>query len=105
MAFDFGYAGRPDKCAAEPEGVERFKTRFKRRRKLNWTGSIAFLFYIIALLVYLYIRIMKTLSGLGSYLVYGIFVLGVEVLGATTTLIYGGCPLCAGVTIHFKATF
>lgn len=66
-----------------------------------------FLLYIVAFFAYMYIRITKTLSGLGSYLVYGIFVLAVEVLGATTTLIYGaphlvpasshlGNPLCRG---------
>lgn len=41
----------------------------------------------------MFIRITKTLGGLGSYLVYGIFVLIVEVLGATTTLIYGALLL------------
>lgn len=48
-----------------------------------------FVFYIVAFFAYMFIRITKTLSGLGSYLIYGIFVLAVEVLGATTTFIYG----------------
>lgn len=81
--------GRPDKDTPEPESVERFKTRFKRRRKLNWTGAAVFILYIVAFIAYMFIRITKTLGGLGPYLVYGIFVLIVEVLGATTTLIYG----------------
>lgn len=84
-----GLEGRQDKDAPEPEGIERFKTRFKRRRKINWTGSAAFFLYIVAFIAYMYIRVSKTLVGLGQYLVYGIFVLVVEVLGATTTLIYG----------------
>jgi len=84
-----GLDGRPDKDAAQPEGLERFKTRFQRKRKLNWTGTAVFVFYIVAFFAYMFIRITKTLSGLGSYLIYGIFVLAVEVLGATTTFIYG----------------
>ena len=41
--------------------------------------------FICAFGFYMYIRVTKTL-GLGSYFWYGCLVLGVEVLGATTTL-------------------
>jgi hypothetical protein len=47
-----------------------------------------FFAYIAAFLGYMFIRITKTLA-LGNYFVYGLFVLGVEILGATTTIIYG----------------
>ena len=46
------------------------------------------LVYCIALVFYLWVRITKTLD-LGRYLPYGIFVLIVEIMGATTTLLYG----------------
>ena len=48
----------------------------------------AYLVFICAFGFYMFIRVSKTL-GLGGYLWYGCFVLAVEVLGATTTLIYG----------------
>ena len=44
--------------------------------------------FICAFGFYMFIRVSKTL-GLGSYFWYGVLVLAVEVLGATTTLIYG----------------
>lgn len=46
------------------------------------------LIYCVALVFYLWVRITKTLD-LGRYLPYGIFVLIVEIMGATTTLLYG----------------
>lgn len=55
----------------------------------------AYIFFIIAFCFYMYIRVTKTL-GLGSYLWYGCIVLAVEVLGASTTLIYGAPPATAG---------
>ena len=51
----------------------------------------AYIFFILTFFFYMYIRVTKTL-GLGSYLWYGRIVLGVEVLGATTTMIYGALP-------------
>ena len=44
--------------------------------------------WVIALIFYLYVRITKTLD-LGPYLAYGIFVLIVEIMGATATALYG----------------
>ena len=44
--------------------------------------------FICAFGFYMFIRVSKTL-GLGGYFWYGCLVLAVEVLGATTTLIYG----------------
>ncbi len=55
---------------------------------MNWVGSAVMLVYCIALVFYLWVRITKTLD-LGRYLPYGIFVLIVEIMGATTTLLYG----------------
>lgn len=54
----------------------------------NFHQSQVFFAYIAAFLGYMFIRITKTLA-LGNYFVYGLFVLGVEILGATTTIIYG----------------
>ena len=51
-------------------------------------GMSAFIFYIIAFIFYMWIRISKTLD-LGSALWYGIFVLVVEIMGATTVVLYG----------------
>jgi endoglucanase len=56
--------------------------------QVNWMGMSVFTFYICALGFYLWIRIAKTLD-LGQYLGYGIFVLCVEVMGATTVILYG----------------
>jgi endoglucanase len=44
--------------------------------------------YCFSLIFYLYVRVAKTLD-LGRFLAYGIFVLVVECMGATTTLLYG----------------
>ena len=56
--------------------------------QINWTGSAAFIFYILALGFYLWVRITKTLD-LGAYLWYGILILLVEGMGASTTILYG----------------
>ena len=52
------------------------------------SGWLVFLFYIGAFLYYLYIRIAKTLN-LGIFTFYGIILLVVECMGATTVVIYG----------------
>ena len=46
------------------------------------------LFYMLAFIFYMWVRITKTLD-LGPYLGYGIFVLIVEIMGATSTISYG----------------
>lgn len=73
----------------ELEGPQRFAKRFQRQRRVNWKGLTVFIIYILAFLGYMFVRITKTLGGLGSYLPYGIFVLLVEIMGASTTIIYG----------------
>lgn len=45
-------------------------------------------FYLCAFIFYLYVRIAKTLD-LGGYTWYGVLVLGIEVMGASTTFLYG----------------
>ena len=45
-------------------------------------------FYLCAFIFYLYVRIAKTLD-LGGYTWYGVLVLGVEIMGASTTFLYG----------------
>ena len=46
------------------------------------------IFYFAAFIFYLYVRISKTLD-LGAYVWYGVLVLFVEIMGATTTCLYG----------------
>lgn len=57
-------------------------------RSSNLFPLQVFVAYICAFLGYMFIRVTKTLA-LGNYLVYGLFVLAVEILGASTTFIYG----------------
>lgn len=45
-------------------------------------------FYTLAFSFYMWVRITKTLD-LGQFLGYGIFVLIVEIMGATSTISYG----------------
>jgi len=49
---------------------------------------LSFTAYICALGFYLWIRITKTLD-LGPYLWYGCIILAIEMLGATTVILYG----------------
>ena len=56
--------------------------------RVDWGGSLAMLFYLCAFVFYLYVRIAKTLD-LGGYTWYGVLVLGVEIMGASTTFLYG----------------
>lgn len=56
--------------------------------QVNWMGTFVFVFYICAFGFYLWIRITKTLD-LGQYVPYGVFVLFVECMGATTVVLYG----------------
>lgn len=56
--------------------------------QVNWMGTFVFVFYICAFGFYLWIRISKTLD-LGQYVPYGVFVLFVECMGATTVVLYG----------------
>ena len=62
--------------------------KFKRQTRLNWSGASVMLLYFGILCFYLYIRVAKTLD-LGQYFWYGIIVLVVEIMGASTTLLYG----------------
>ncbi|CAL8466081.1 g5617 [Coccomyxa elongata] len=83
--------GTASSAAVLPDEVPAGNTTFRRYRqqtRMNWVGSAVMLVYCIALVFYLWVRITKTLD-LGRYLPYGIFVLIVEIMGATTTLLYG----------------
>ena len=62
--------------------------KFKRKTRINWSGASVMLLYFGILCFYLYIRVAKTLD-LGQYFWYGIIVLIVEIMGASTTLLYG----------------
>ncbi|KAK9804363.1 hypothetical protein WJX72_009368 [[Myrmecia] bisecta] len=76
-----------------PEGEDaadrpKFEKKFKRQTKINWRGCFMVFIFLVTLCFYLWVRITKTLD-LGKYLPYGIFILVVEMMGATTTLLYG----------------
>ena len=69
-----------------PEGRE-FQ-RYQRVAEINWFGMMVFIVYLISFVFYMWIRIAKTLD-LGQYVAYGYYVLGVEILGASTVIFYG----------------
>ena len=57
--------------------------------EIHWYGWIAMTFYICAFVFYMYVRIAYSLDLGPGYIWYGIYLLCVEVLGFTTTIIYG----------------
>ena len=57
--------------------------------EIHWYGWIAMTFYICAFAFYMYVRIAHSLDLGPGYIWYGIYLLCVEVLGFTTTIIYG----------------
>ncbi|KAK9826822.1 hypothetical protein WJX81_004238 [Elliptochloris bilobata] len=73
--------------AAEPPTVWP-QQPFRRGWRFNWPGVVLMALYCLAFIFYLYIRIRYTLD-LGAYVWWGAFVLGVEILGATSTVLYG----------------
>ncbi|KAK9823799.1 hypothetical protein WJX72_005584 [[Myrmecia] bisecta] len=78
------------KHASAPVPVTRPKKVYKPQRTIHWYGWFAMTFYLAALGFYLWVRITKTLDGLGAkYLWYGIYLLALEIVGSTTTIIYG----------------
>ena len=77
--------------------------RCRRETKINIIGSLSFTAYICALGFYLYVRITKTLD-LGPYLWYGCIILAIEMLGATTVILYGVNLVSAYPREHFQAT-
>ncbi|KAL3132581.1 hypothetical protein ABBQ32_009117 [Trebouxia sp. C0010 RCD-2024] len=62
---------------------------FQRQTEIHWYGWIAMTFYICAFVFYMYVRIAHSLDLGPGYIWYGIYLLCVEVLGFTTTIIYG----------------
>ena len=73
----------PRRSAPVPPGTDS-------RCLLGRYGWATFLFYLGAFLYYLYVRIRYTISGLGAgYEVYGIALLIVECLGASTIILFG----------------
>ena len=57
--------------------------------EIHWYGWIAMTFYLCAFVFYMYVRIAHSLDLGPGYIWYGIYLLCVEVLGFTTTIIYG----------------
>ena len=57
--------------------------------EIHWYGWAAMIFYLCSLGFYLWVRITKTLNLGPGYIWYGIYLLVVEVLGATTVVLYG----------------
>ncbi|CAL5228455.1 g11593 [Coccomyxa viridis] len=86
-----GWRGSQAKPALLPKDVEKGNTtfrRYKQRTRWNIWGSMLMVFYTLAFSFYMWVRITKTLD-LGQFLGYGIFVLIVEIMGATSTISYG----------------
>ncbi|KAK9810557.1 hypothetical protein WJX73_000559 [Symbiochloris irregularis] len=80
--------GTQSRAPAGPTGM--LGHNFVKVNRIYWLGWLANMFYWGALVFYVYTRIRYTLSGLGSkYEFYGIVLLVVECLGATTILQYG----------------
>lgn len=75
----------------------------RQETKINIIGSLSFTAYICALAFYLYVRITKTLD-LGPYLWYGCIILSIEMLGATTVILYGLNLVSAYSGQHSKPT-
>lgn len=73
----------------QPMGEEpREFVRYRQRTRINWIGALSFVTYLCALGFYVWVRLTKTLD-LGPYLWYGCVILAVEMLGATTVILYG----------------
>ena len=64
--------------SAIPEGYN-FR-HYDRQTKKNWGGIAAVSFYTLALIVYFFVRVTKTMD-LGRYLPYGTIVFIIEVRG------------------------
>ena len=57
---------------------------------VHWYGWFLFLAWVGAFGFYMYVRITKTISQLGGgYVAYGVALLVVEIMGATTVVNYG----------------
>ena len=73
--------------------------------EIHWYGWAAMIFYLCSLGFYLWVRITKTLNLGPGYIWYGIYLLVVEILGATTVVLYGEhssiARLAAGVLTRF----
>ena len=83
------YTADAPEWAPPPEGEPAWPAhKFKRGWRLDRGGVTIMALYVVALLFYLYVRIAHTLD-LGTYVWYGVLVLAVEVMGASTTLLYG----------------
>ena len=76
----------PLSLATAPVGALGY--RFTRQRRADPFGWLLFALWAAALSFYLYVRVAKTLAGLGSVLGYGLALLVVECAGATTVAVY-----------------
>lgn len=80
-------ASPPD--TAQPDGKVVFQRPYLRKTKPNYLGWLLMLFFVAALIFYIYCRAAKTLNLGAKFIWYGIVILVVEIIGSTTTLIYG----------------
>ena len=65
-------------AAVLPSTVARGDAGFRfyqRQRRINWAGSAVVALFCLALVFYVYVRVTRTLFGLGRFTGYGIFVL------------------------------
>ncbi|KAK9803849.1 hypothetical protein WJX73_008180 [Symbiochloris irregularis] len=79
----------PDGSMPTSTGMEGKDVKMYRRlRTLNTRGCLAMIVYLAALGFYIWVRVTKTL-GLAQYTFYGVIVLIIELMGATTVILYG----------------
>ena len=65
-------------AAVLPSTVARGDASFRfyrHQRRVNWAGSAVVALFCLALVFYVYVRVTRTLFGLGRFTGYGIFVL------------------------------
>jgi len=74
-------------AGAKPKLV--FERPYIRKTRPNILGWLLMAFFIAALIFYIYVRAAKTLDLGAKYQWYGIVILVVEIIGSTTTLVYG----------------
>jgi cellulose synthase/poly-beta-1,6-N-acetylglucosamine synthase-like glycosyltransferase len=66
-----------------------FERPFNRQTRPNILGWLLMIFYLCALIFYIYVRAAKTLNLGAKYQWYGIVILVIEIIGSTTTIVYG----------------
>ena len=70
------------------------------QRAVHWYGWFLVVAWVCSFFFYMGIRIVHTIGPLGPYIPYGIVLLLVEILGATTVISYGMNLLYLPLTVR-----